>query len=57
MRRNTKQPVLRNPILRLADRAMKAAARKVIEENIRFNEPLIVWQNGRIKKIPAAKLK
>ena len=36
----------------LADLAMKQAARKVIEENRRFGEPLIVMENGRVKKIP-----
>ena len=36
----------------LADLAMKQAARKVVEENKRFGEPLIVWENGRVKKVP-----
>ena len=36
----------------LAELAMKQAARKVIEENKRFCEPLIVWENGKVRKIP-----
>jgi len=31
---------------------MAQAARKVVEENRRWGEPLIVWENGRVKKIP-----
>lgn len=41
-----------NPPGRVAELAMKQAARKVIEENRRFGEPLIVRENGRVKKIP-----
>lgn len=36
----------------LAELAMVQAARKVREENRRFGEPLIVMENGRLKKIP-----
>jgi hypothetical protein len=36
----------------LAELAMIQAARKVREENKRFGEPLIVMENGRLKKIP-----
>lgn len=36
----------------LADLAMAQAARKVVEENKRWGEPLIVWEDGRVKKIP-----
>lgn len=43
-------------LVKLAERAMKSAAKKVIEENKRFGEPLIVWENGRIKKNPASEL-
>ena len=36
----------------LAALAMVSAARKLRAENKRFGEPLIVMENGRIKKIP-----
>ena len=32
--------------------AMLQAARRVREENKRFGEPLIVWEDGKIKEIP-----
>ena len=35
--------------------AMLQAAKSVREENKRFGEPLIVWENNRIKKIPVGK--
>ena len=37
---------------KLADLAMAQAARKVVEENKRWGEPLIVRENGLVKKIP-----
>ena len=36
--------------------AMLQAAKRAREENKRFGEPLIVWENNKIKKIPAVKL-
>ena len=37
---------------KLAEKAMQAAAKNVIQENKRFGEPLIVFENGKVRKIP-----
>lgn len=41
---------------KLAEQAMQAAARKVRAENKRLGEPLIVTEDGKLKKIPASEL-
>ena len=41
---------------KLSEQAMLSAARKVREENKRLGEPLIVYENGKLKKIPASEL-
>ena len=42
-------------LIELSQLAMLQAAKRVREENKRFNELLIVWENNRIKKIPPGK--
>ena len=41
---------------KLAEAAMQAAALKVRMENKLLGEPLIVAENGKLKKIPASEL-
>jgi len=39
-----------------AERAIRAAIRKVVEEHKRIGEPLVVWKNGKVAHIEAKKL-
>ena len=43
-------------ILSQAERALKSAIRKLIREHKRSGHPVIIWQNGRVVKVPAHKL-
>ena len=40
----------------LATRALKSAVRKLIKQHKKNGEPLIIWRNGRVVKVPAHKL-
>jgi hypothetical protein len=40
-----------------AERAIKRAIRGVVAERKLRGQPLIVWQDGRVVKIPASRLK
>ena len=40
-----------------AEKAMRSAVRKVVEEHKRSGTPLVVWKNGRVQYIRAQKLK
>ena len=44
------------PLVSKADKAMKSAIRKLIARHKRSGEPLIVWKNGKVVRIPAKKL-
>ncbi len=44
-------------LVKKADRALKMAVRKLIEERKRKGQPLIIWRDGRVFKIPADQLK
>jgi len=44
------------PLVSKADKAMKGAIRKLIARHKRSGEPLIVWKNGKVTRIPAKKL-
>jgi hypothetical protein len=44
---------LEQNLTKLADAAFRQAARKVIERARETGTPLIVWENGEIKRIPA----
>ncbi len=39
------------PLTKLADAAFKQAARKVIERASQFGTPVIVWENGGIRRM------
>ncbi|MBN1870390.1 MAG: hypothetical protein JW847_07450 [Candidatus Omnitrophica bacterium] len=44
-------------ILNKAVRAMRQAVKNVILERKRTGQPLIVWKNGKVVRIPASRLK
>lgn len=44
------------PLVSKADKAMKGAIRKLIVRHKRSGEPLIVWENGKVTRIPAKNL-
>ena len=37
-----------------AESAFKAAIRRLAKERERIGEPLIIWKNGRVVRIPAS---
>lgn len=39
-----------------AELAMKSAVRKVIAEHKKSGRPIYIWKNGKVARIPAAKL-
>jgi len=40
-------------ILDKAEVAMKEAVKKVVAQHKKDGRPLLVWKNGKVKKIPA----
>lgn len=44
-------------IVRKAEKALKIAVAKVIEEHRRNGLPLVVWKNGKVVRIPANRLR
>lgn len=55
----TKPPanILELPLAERAEMALRAAVEKVVEEHIRNQRPLYVWQDGRVVAIPPDKLR
>jgi len=43
-------------ILEMAEKAIKKAVKGVIADRKMRGEPLIVWKNGKVVKIPAQRL-
>ncbi|MBI5242955.1 MAG: hypothetical protein HY922_04620 [Elusimicrobia bacterium] len=41
---------------RKAEQALRIAVANVIEEHRRNGDPLVVWKNGKVVKIPAKRL-
>ncbi len=39
-----------------ADAAFRQAARKVVQKALQTGTPVIIWEDGQIKKIPAAEM-
>ena len=39
-----------------AKQAMKSAVHKLIKDRKMRGEPLIIWRNGKVVKVPASKL-
>ena len=52
-----KKPIKRLSLGQKAEKALKEAVRKAIEEHRRAGQPIVVWQDGKVAKIPANKLK
>ncbi len=45
------------PILSLkAEMALKEAVRETIKDHHRTGDPVVIWQDGQVKKVPAARL-
>ena len=40
-----------------AEKALKKAVRKVVEEHKRAGSPLFIWREGKVVKVPASALK
>lgn len=52
-----KNKMLSKPaVVRKVEKALKSAARKAAEEHRRTGNPLIVWRDGKVVKIPANQL-
>lgn len=43
-------------LLTMAVKAMRSAVKKVVAERKLRGQPLIVWKNGKVVKIPASQL-
>ena len=43
-------------IVRKAEKALRIAVAKAIEEHRLSGDPIVVWKNGRVVKIPASRL-
>lgn len=52
-----KRKTLRLSLSQKAEKALKEAVRKVVEDHKRTGDPLLVWQNGRVKKISPHRLR
>lgn len=39
-----------------AEKALRIAVANTIEEHRRSGDPIVVWENGRMVKIPASKI-
>jgi hypothetical protein len=48
--------IKRSPLVKMAEKALKSAVAKVVEEHRQRNLPLIIWKDGRIVKISASQL-
>ena len=41
-----------NLLQKKAEKALKEAVRRVVKEHRRTGEPLVIWQNGKVKLVP-----
>lgn len=55
--RKPERNILKLPLEKRAEMAMKAAVRKVIAEHARQGRPIYVWQDGKVVKISARELR
>ena len=46
-----------SPLAKKAQRALRAAMVKVVEENRRLGLPLVMWRDGKVVHVPANKVK
>jgi len=53
----TKRKANRGPSITLmAEKALRIAVANTIEEHRRSGDPIVVWKNGRVVKIPAGSI-
>lgn len=43
-------------IARKAEKALRAAVRKAIEDHARTGDPVVIWRNGKVAKVDANRL-
>lgn len=43
-------------VIRKAEKALRIAVANTIEDHRRTGDPIVVWKNGRVVKIPANKI-
>jgi hypothetical protein len=43
-------------VIRKAETALRIAVANTIEDHRRTGDPIVVWKNGRVVKIPASKI-
>ena len=43
-------------VVRKAEKALKIAVAETIEDHRRNGDPIVVWKNGRVVKIPASRI-
>lgn len=43
-------------VVQNAGRALRIAVAKTIEEHRRSGDPIVIWKNGRVVKIPASRI-
>ena len=46
-----KKKLHRLTLTQKAEKALKEAVRKVVEDHKRTGDPLLIWQNGKVAKI------
>ncbi len=44
------------PIARKAEKALRIAVAKTLEDHRRTGDPIVVWKNGRVVTIPASRI-
>ena len=43
-------------VMQKAGRALRVAVAKTIEDHRRSGDPIVIWRNGRVVKIPANRI-
>ncbi len=47
---------IKSRVIKKAEKALKAAGKRAVEEHREKKLPLVAWKNGRVAKIPANQL-
>ena len=55
--RKLERNILKLPLEKRVEMAMKAAVRKLIAEHAREGRPIYVWRDGKVVEIPARELR
>lgn len=45
-----------SPFARQVEKAMRVAVAQTIEEHRRSGDPIVVWEKGRVVKVPAKRI-